>query len=97
MVNTDNDSPGVSTFPSSGITTTEAGGTATFTIWLNTLPVGDVPINFTSNDTGEGTVIAKHFHIQCNKLEYASNHYAHRCLTICLMMVIKFTQYTHGR
>ncbi|BDX37387.1 hypothetical protein CYCD_07420 [Tenuifilaceae bacterium CYCD] len=56
VVNTDNDSPGVSTFPSSGITTTEAGGTATFTIWLNTLPVGDVPINFTSNDTGEGTV-----------------------------------------
>ncbi|MGE0078543.1 MAG: Ig-like domain-containing protein [Bacteroidales bacterium] len=56
VINTDDDSPGVSTFPSTGLTTTEAGGVATFTIWLNTQPIADVPINFTSSNTSEGTV-----------------------------------------
>jgi hypothetical protein len=36
--------------------TTEAGGTATFTVVLNTQPTTDVVFDVVSNDTGEGTV-----------------------------------------
>ena len=39
-----------------GLTTTEAGGTATFTVVLNTQPTADVTIALTSSDTTEGTV-----------------------------------------
>ena len=39
-----------------GLTTTEAGGTATFTIVLNSQPTADVVIPLSSNDTTEGTV-----------------------------------------
>lgn len=49
--------------PSAGITfspisgnTTEAGGTATFTIVLNALPTSSVVLDVTSQDTSEGTV-----------------------------------------
>lgn len=38
------------------LTTTEAGGAATFTIWLNTEPSASVTIGITSSDTTEGTV-----------------------------------------
>ena len=36
--NTDNDVAGVTVTPTTGLTTTEAGGTATFTVVLNTQP-----------------------------------------------------------
>ncbi|MCP4122907.1 MAG: DUF1566 domain-containing protein, partial [Bacteroidetes bacterium] len=36
--------------------TTEEGGTATFTVQLNKVPLEDVVINVLSSDTGEGTV-----------------------------------------
>ena len=36
--------------------TTEAGGTATFTVVLNTQPTADVTIALSSSDTAEGTV-----------------------------------------
>ena len=42
--------------PSSGLTTTEAGGTATFTVVLDSAPTGDVSFNLTSSDPTEGTV-----------------------------------------
>ena len=42
--------------PTSGLTTTEAGGTATFTVVLNTQPTADVTIALSSSDTTEGTV-----------------------------------------
>lgn len=42
--------------PTSGLTTTEAGGTATFTIVLNSQPTGSVSIPLTSSDLTEGTV-----------------------------------------
>src|SRR5204862_7447248 len=42
--------------PTSGLTTTEAGGTATFTVVLITRPVADVTIGLSSSDTTEGTV-----------------------------------------
>ena len=48
--------PGITVTPTTGQTTTEAGGTATFTVALNTLPTANVTIGLTSNDTTEGTV-----------------------------------------
>lgn len=38
--------------------TTEAGGTATYSIVLTSEPTADVTVNFNSNDTSEGTVSA---------------------------------------
>jgi hypothetical protein len=56
VTNTDNDVPGVTVTPTAGLTTTEAGGTATFTVVLNTQPTADVTIGLSSSDTTEGTV-----------------------------------------
>ena len=47
---------GITVTPTVGLTTTEAGGTATFTVALNTLPTATVTIGLTSSDTTEGTV-----------------------------------------
>jgi hypothetical protein len=54
----DTDVPGVSVNAVSPLTTTEAGGTATFTVALQTAPQGTntVTINVFSSDTTEGTV-----------------------------------------
>ncbi|MBN1188258.1 MAG: FG-GAP repeat protein, partial [Dehalococcoidales bacterium] len=48
--------PGITVSDISG-DTTEAGGTATFTIVLNTEPSADVTIDLSSDDTTEGTVL----------------------------------------
>lgn len=56
VINADNDAAGITVFPMSGLETTEAGGAATFTIWLNTIPSANVPINFVSDNIAEGTV-----------------------------------------
>ena len=48
--------PGVTITPTSGITTTEAGGTASFTIVLDSPITATVNITFSSSDTAEGTV-----------------------------------------
>jgi hypothetical protein len=56
VTNTDNDTAGVTVAPTAGLTTTEAGGTATFTVVLNTQPTADVSIGLSSSDPGEGTV-----------------------------------------
>ena len=47
VTNTDNDTAGITVKPTSGLVTTEAGGTATFTIVLNTQPTADVTIGLT--------------------------------------------------
>lgn len=52
----DNDSPGITVNPTSGLQTTESGGQATFTVVLNTLPSATVTIGISSSDTTEGTV-----------------------------------------
>ncbi|WP_062058211.1 fibronectin type III domain-containing protein [Sediminicola sp. YIK13] len=52
---TDNDVAGITVSAISG-PTTEAGGTADFTIVLNTQPTASVTIPLNSNDTGEGTL-----------------------------------------
>lgn len=51
------DDPGVIVSPISG-NTTEAGGTATFTVALSNAPTDNVTVNFTSSDLTEGTVPA---------------------------------------
>ncbi|MBI5055580.1 MAG: hypothetical protein HZB61_03050 [Nitrospirae bacterium] len=56
VTNTDNDVAGITVTPTSGLTTTEAGGTATFTIVLNSQPASDVTIGLSSGDTTEGSV-----------------------------------------
>jgi CSLREA domain-containing protein len=53
---TDNDMSGIVVSPTSGLVTTEAGGTATFTVKLATVPTHTVTIGLSSSDTTEGTV-----------------------------------------
>jgi hypothetical protein len=56
VVNTDNEG-GITVTPTSGLVTTEAGGTAVFSVHLNTPPAGgDVSIGLSSSNPGEGTV-----------------------------------------
>jgi hypothetical protein len=47
---------GITVTPTTGLTTTEAGGTATFTIKLNTKPTAEVTIGLSSSNVNEGTV-----------------------------------------
>src|SRR5438128_1473533 len=54
--NTDNDTAGVTVAPTSGLTTTEGGGTATFTLALTSQPTANVTIALSSSDLTEGTV-----------------------------------------
>jgi len=60
LTNSDNEATppaaGFTVTPTSGLTTTEAGGAATFTIVLNSQPTANVTIPLSSNDTTEGTV-----------------------------------------
>lgn len=51
----DNDTAGISVSSASN-NTTEDGGTATFTVVLNSRPFADVTIGLSSDDTSEGTV-----------------------------------------
>jgi len=55
VINNDNDVAGFTVSAISG-NTTEAGGTATFTVRLTSQPTADVTIGLTSSDTTEGTV-----------------------------------------
>ncbi len=56
VTNRDNDSAGVVVNPTSGLTTSEKGTTATFTVKLSSQPSADVDIPISSNNTAEGTV-----------------------------------------
>jgi hypothetical protein len=53
--NADNES-GITVSPTSGLITTEAGGTATFDVHLNSQPSANVTISLSSSDLTEGTV-----------------------------------------
>ena len=48
--------PGVTVAPTSGLKTDEAGGTASFTVVLNAVPLANVTIGLSSSDANEGTV-----------------------------------------
>ncbi|MBI5508170.1 MAG: hypothetical protein HY903_05405, partial [Deltaproteobacteria bacterium] len=54
--NDDADAAGITVSPTSGLVTTEAGGTATFSVVLTSQPVADIVIPITSADASEGTV-----------------------------------------
>lgn len=54
-VNADNDTPGVSVSPTSGLITDERGGTDSFTVVLDTRPSASVTIPISSGNAGEGT------------------------------------------
>src|SRR5262249_57462473 len=56
VTNLNNDTVGFTFSATSGLVTTEAGGTATFTIKLNSQPTGTVTIPLSSNNTAEGTL-----------------------------------------
>src|SRR2546422_738762 len=56
VTNTDYDTAGITVIPTSGLTTTEGGGTATFTVVLTSQPTANVTIGLSSNDLTEGTV-----------------------------------------
>jgi len=47
---------GISVTPTSGLITTESGGTATFSVVLNIAPTADVLIGVSSSNTNEGSV-----------------------------------------
>ena len=54
--NTDDDTAAITVAPVTGLITTEAGGTARFTVVLDTQPTADVTVGISSSDIGEGTV-----------------------------------------
>ena len=54
VTNTDNDTAGITVAPPGPLTTTEAGGTATFTVVLNTHPTADVTIGGELEQPGRG-------------------------------------------
>ncbi len=56
VTNIDDDPAGVTVTPTSGLVTTEGGGTATFTVVLTSQPTATVTIGLSSSDTSEGTV-----------------------------------------
>ncbi len=56
LTNQDDDTAGVTVSAPSGTATTEAGGTVTFTIRLNSEPTANVTIPLSSSKTTEGTV-----------------------------------------
>ncbi len=56
ITNLDNQSPGITVTPISGLATSELGLTDTFSVVLNKLPTGNVVIDVTSLDTTEITV-----------------------------------------
>ncbi|MDH5580232.1 MAG: calcium-binding protein, partial [Betaproteobacteria bacterium] len=56
VTNTDNDTAGITVSPTTGLTTTEAGGSDTFTVVLTSQPTADVVVGLSSSDTTEGTV-----------------------------------------
>src|SRR4029079_15584663 len=56
VTNNDDDTAGITVWPKSGLHTTEAGGTASFTVVLNSQPTASVTIVLSSSNTAEGTV-----------------------------------------
>mgnify|MGYP001275829262 CR=1 FL=1 len=56
FTNVDDDAAGISVSPVDRPTTEAPGGTATFTVVLNTIPSANVTIPISSSDTSEGTV-----------------------------------------
>ncbi len=56
VTNADNDASGITVTPMSGLITSEAGGSATFTVVLGSQPSANVTIGLSSSNIAEGTV-----------------------------------------
>jgi hypothetical protein len=56
VTNTDNDTAGIAVSATPGLVTDETGGTATFTVVLESEPTADVTVTVQSDNTTEGTV-----------------------------------------
>ncbi len=56
LLNVDDDVAGITVSPTSGLITTEQGGTAVFSVVLQSEPTADVNLTFSSSDTTEGEV-----------------------------------------
>src|SRR5207253_1688198 len=56
VTNLDDDTAGITVSPTSGLVTTEAGGTTAFTVVLTSQPTANVVIGVSSSNTAEGTV-----------------------------------------
>ena len=56
LQNTDDDTAGLVATPTTGVVTTEATGTGTFTLALLSQPTGNVVVSAVSSDTTEGTI-----------------------------------------
>ncbi len=54
--NSDDDTAGITITPLTGLVTTEAGGTASFTVVLDSLPLENVTLPLSSSDAGEGSI-----------------------------------------
>src|SRR3989475_91611 len=69
VANTDNDVAGITVSPTSGLTTSEAGGTATFTVVLTSQPTANVTGGVTSSDLTEGAVAPASLTLHTGDLE----------------------------
>jgi len=56
VTNNDNDVAGITVTPTSGLVTTEAGGTANFTVKLTSQPTANVTLGLSSSNTAEGII-----------------------------------------
>ena len=56
ITNLDNDKSGVTVTPTSGLVTTEQGGTSSFVVYLNSQPTSNVTISLNSSNVKEGTI-----------------------------------------
>lgn len=55
VANVNNNLPGVAVWPTNGLVTTEGGGTASFSVLLNSQPTANVTIALASSNANEGT------------------------------------------
>jgi Tol biopolymer transport system component len=69
VTNADNETPGITVTPSSGLLTGEDGAAATFTVVLNTRPSSAVRIEFESDNLAEGTVNPRELDFDTNNWE----------------------------
>src|SRR5207237_1096312 len=56
LTNRNDDTAGITVQPAAGLVTTEASGTATFTVVLTSQPLADVTVPLSSSKPAEGTV-----------------------------------------
>ena len=73
VANTDNDTAGITVSPTSGLVTTEAGGTATFTVVLDTQPTANVTIGLSQQRHHGGHREPRQPDLHDRELEHAAD------------------------